>query len=348
MKLDFVRCVRMTGSDPEVFMTDAAGQLVPAWQVLPHREAQNSRLYYDGFAAEFTTQPATCHLAAVKNVGEGLRRAHRAAQAKGLKLTARNTWEIPAETMAGFQEELIQLGCNPSFNAYDMEGDIRRPARELRWRSAGGHVHVDLTRATYNPATARYDKAGVWHSPDQLREAVKMCDAVIGVMAVSLAASFDDPARRRFYGLPGEFRLPVYGLEYRTLSNYWLIHPVLAHLTLDMTRMAVNMGLAGLRAAMGVREEDVVNCIRFCDVPLARKLLTESPAYLAILQRCYGWTKSSRNPDCIKKTMSMILNGLESYVDDPHDFAGNWAMDAEKPFVPRGKDSRFHCSVFDI
>ena len=313
------RVVRRTGTDPEVFLVDAAGELVPAWTVMPHR-SQNPRMYWDGFAAEFTTEPQGCHVNEVWEIAYGLQRLHAHAKEKGLRLTTRNTWDVPAKHF-DVPEDFIQLGCEPSFNAYKLRGDIEHPPQQLRVRSAGGHVHL-AANERYSLDVDKFVTTGQ-HSPDQLAEAVRMCDALVGVVAVSLAASFDDPARRRYYGLPGEFRLPAYGVEYRTLSNFWLIHPTLAHLTLDLSRIAAEAGLAGLRQAFGVREDDVVGVILNCDVPKARKMIQETPAYLSVLNVRYG------NGQPTKLAYQMILNGLESWVKDPMDFAGNWNLNAD-------------------
>jgi len=47
--------------------------------------------------------------------------------------------------------------------------------------------------------------------------------------------------RRRYYGLPGEYRLPKHGLEYRTLSNFWLRAYPLYDLMSGLALLAISM-----------------------------------------------------------------------------------------------------------
>ena len=61
------------GTDPEVFAVDAKGQVIPAFEYLPEKkdalkimnksvlEPQIGTAFYDGFQAEFTIGPITCH-----------------------------------------------------------------------------------------------------------------------------------------------------------------------------------------------------------------------------------------------------------------------------------------------
>lgn len=47
--------------------------------------------------------------------------------------------------------------------------------------------------------------------------------------------------RRKLYGKAGEYRLPKHGLEYRTLSNYWLTAYPLMSFAFGMARLAVSL-----------------------------------------------------------------------------------------------------------
>jgi hypothetical protein len=47
--------------------------------------------------------------------------------------------------------------------------------------------------------------------------------------------------RRAIYGEPGRFRKQKHGAEYRSLSNFWLVHPEIAETIYDLTAIAVNV-----------------------------------------------------------------------------------------------------------
>ena len=96
------------------------------------------------------------------------------------------------------------LGCSADWNAYDHTLP-RTPfdAKQFgRKRFCGGHIHVG------------YDKSKV---PAHIM--AQFMDAVLGVPSVFLDKQGD---RRKYYGLAGLYREKPYGIEYRTLSNFWL------------------------------------------------------------------------------------------------------------------------------
>src|SRR6185312_10610088 len=99
------------------------------------------------------------------------------------------------------------LGCSPDLDAYGSnDGATVRKTLDIAQfgttRFAGGHLHVG------------YNKAKVpSHAMARLLDVL-----------VALPSLLRDKqgARRQYYGLPGLFRDKTYGIEYRTLSNYWI------------------------------------------------------------------------------------------------------------------------------
>jgi len=57
--------------------------------------------------------------------------------------------------------------------------------------------------------------------------------------------NLDEPVRREYYGLAGEYRLPPHGLEYRSLSCAWIFHPKAAATILDLARRVVVYATSG-------------------------------------------------------------------------------------------------------
>jgi hypothetical protein len=49
----------------------------------------------------------------------------------------------------------------------------------------------------------------------------------------------EDDQRKNVYGTPGRFRLKPYGVEYRSLSNYWIKDGYLIDMVLNGTKKAV-------------------------------------------------------------------------------------------------------------
>ncbi len=146
-------------------------------------------------------------------------------------------------------------------------------------------------------------------------------DAILGVAGVSLFAKFDDPRRRQMYGLAGEYRLPPHGLEYRTLSNAWLFHPVIANIIFDLARSVFVFGDKGLMRYWKTSEEETIRVINTCDVKGARAILKNNELILKkiIKARAYNTNK-------IDYIYGAIMNGMESIVNDPTDIVGNWDL----------------------
>lgn len=99
-------------------------------------------------------------------------------------------------------EECFKSGCVFDTDAYTMK---RNPIVKFvdNRRFGGGHIHVS------------YNNPNKWTSS----EIVKWLDLILGTQAVVLD---EDETRKKIYGTPGRFRGKEYGLEYRSLSNFWL------------------------------------------------------------------------------------------------------------------------------
>ena len=65
----------------------------------------------------------------------------------------------------------------------------------------------------------------------------KLLDSTLGSMFTLLDP---DIKRKKMYGQAGAIRFKPYGIEYRTLSNYWLSHPHYIKTVFDTAKMMVN------------------------------------------------------------------------------------------------------------
>lgn len=94
-------------------------------------------------------------------------------------------------------------GCEPDFDVWNE--CINEPAdlSATNLRSAGGHISIG------------------WDNPTQEQQIdmVKAMDATVGLESVLLD---NDTERKKLYGKAGCFRFREYGIEYRSLSNFWI------------------------------------------------------------------------------------------------------------------------------
>lgn len=304
------------GSDPEIFAVDEKGTLIPAFEYLSDKKT-NPHEYWDGFQAEIAPNAQGCLAYHVDSIQARLSAVHGLLKAKFPKgkLTAQNVIEVPADILTNGKDEHVVLGCDPSENAYGLCGMPVDDGRKLPIRFAGGHIHFGIGKALASNEPVR-------------QRMMESLDAIMGVAAVSMAANIDKPVRRQYYGLPGEFRLPPHGLEYRTLSNFWLCSPAITHLVIDLAREAVKIGFVGVNNLIEADMDAVRACIVEHDVDLARKIIKANRnLYSGLLTYLYRTYRSRVAPeDATKYALQAIEGGVETVVKDPMDVAGNWHL----------------------
>ena len=171
---------------------------------------------------------------------------------------------------------------------------------------------------------------------------VKALDAIIGVMCVSMFDKYDDPRRRRLYGLAGEYRLPKHGLEYRTLSNAWMFHPFITNIVFDVARKAKHFGLKGLMRFWRTPEDEIIKIINTNDVTGARKSMRKNKDIIeTIIRTCYegnitSYSKPGEAKERVEAACKMVwkafYEGMDSVIKNPTDIESNWELDknAEK------------------
>lgn len=109
-------------------------------------------------------------------------------------------------------EQALVFGCEPDFNAYTFSQNVKPNSPDANLRSAGGHIHIGYENST------PYD-ADVYTPDEQRSNIIKALDLFIGVPSVIMEP---DNKRKELYGKAGAFRPKPYGVEYRTISNFYL------------------------------------------------------------------------------------------------------------------------------
>lgn len=199
------------GCDPEMFLADAAGALRSSIGLIGGSKYQPRPLdeLGDGFivsednvAVEFGVPPASTVdewndyiNSTVKYLEEKMQQFH------GLHFTKLSAAVFPAQELQ--HPDALVFGCEPDFNAWTGKVNPRPAAVDQALRSAGGHIHFGVELE---------EKAKI--------QLVKYADLFLGVPSVVLDQ--DGAERRQLYGKRGAYRIKSYGVEYRTLSNFWI------------------------------------------------------------------------------------------------------------------------------
>lgn len=230
------------GCDPELFFSKD-GRVLGADSVLPKEGIMamedgysigcNSKIIIDGVQAELNPEPSACRAnlgAAIVASFEKLK--NHVAGMKGVQLDFRQTIELDELDMEELSDDCKKFGCMPSRNSHK-GGKLGRIAVDptvYKYRSAGGHLHLG-----HNNSKPILDAFS-----DNVRM-INFLDLIVGNTCVLLDRDPGNIERRKVYGRAGEYRTPKHGLEYRTLSNFWLRSYVLFSLVTSLARHAINI-----------------------------------------------------------------------------------------------------------
>ncbi len=206
----------LIGADPELFAVNYLGDTISVHDILPGTKSAPLKvpkggIQVDGIAGEFNIDPARnrkeflFNIQHVRNLMDMLLKKRM----PGLTFKAKPTAWISKEYMSKLPITALSLGCEPDFNAYTEEVQVKPDETNL-FRTGAGHLHIGWTEGK-NP---------------QEKKHFKMCCNLTKELDFVLypqSRVWDKDTRRMdLYGKPGSFRPKPYGTEYRVLSNAWL------------------------------------------------------------------------------------------------------------------------------
>ncbi len=203
------------GADPEFFVQEkATGKVISAYGLIEGTKENpipmgNGSAQVDGMALEVNVKPATTTAEFIENKNSVINALQERLPDYNFLFIPQ--WDFGKEYMETVPVEAKVLGCTPDFNAYTMQANPI-PDAEVTFRTAAGHIHVGWT-----------DDMDVT-DPGHLEACsmlVKYLDRSLGVFNAYYEPS---NTRRSLYGAAGAFRPKKYGVEYRTLSNAWLLN----------------------------------------------------------------------------------------------------------------------------
>ncbi len=237
----------LIGADPEVFVRNGAGQLIsghifPCGTKENPKPVANGHVQNDGMALEFNVPPSASKKEFVRQTYAVIKDLNALVKATDstCKLTPIPVADFGAEYISSVPEEFSRLGCNPDYNAYT-EAPNPSPDAQMPFRTGSGHVHIGWT-SDKNTSSLEHFNVCV--------RLVKELDYYLGLP--SLLWDRDD-RRRELYGQAGAFRPKPYGLEYRVLSNAWLLKPEIAGFVFERAQMAAVSALQSARKPLHER-----------------------------------------------------------------------------------------------
>lgn len=244
------------GADPEFFFekrTPTGRQRIIGSDVIIPEEGlrrmyygkpQKSGFFRDGVQVELHPLPEGCRA----NMGNDIQdcfktlKKHLAANHPGVGVCFDRVVEIDKLSFEKLSPECRKLGCAPSKNLYDAKAGVGVDGATFRSRAAGGHIHIGLygypgqTEAESKRYPSWTDTVPHYHE-----RVVALMDVIVGNTCVLIDRDPGNVERRKVYGRAGEYRTPKHGVEYRTLSNFWLHAYPLMGLVMGLTRLAVSV-----------------------------------------------------------------------------------------------------------
>ena len=201
------------GADPELFIINPAGDFVSAAGMIPGDKAnpykvEGGAVQVDGMAAEFNIDPVTNYTDFKKNITK-VRKQLQDMLPKGYKLVATPTATFSQAEWDRSPEESKILGCSPDFDAWRKTVNPVPDSSDLV-RHAGGHLHIGWTEGA-DTSDGMYVQSSI--------DLIRQLDWFLATWSI---LKDSDNLRRSSYGKAGAMRFKPYGVEYRTLSNFWL------------------------------------------------------------------------------------------------------------------------------
>lgn len=230
-----VRPEVVLGADPEFFFENN-NRIVESAKVVPEKgiqvpflEERGSNIgtiIRDGFQGEFNLHPHTCR----ESFAHMVRSLFMKVKGMGYKVKLGAGYWVPDTMFADLTRASKEFGCVPSFNTYGEETE-KKDAATYMFRPAGGHIHLGV------------EFAG---ETTRIKRLVRVLDVLLGNSAVCVDQDELQVERRLNYGRAGEYRIKPYGVEYRTLSNFWLGNNRKLSFALGLARQAVTIEYHGL------------------------------------------------------------------------------------------------------
>jgi hypothetical protein len=221
------------GADPELFLINPDGKFISSIGLIGGSKArplpigEGCAVQEDNVAVEFNIAPATEVDKFVASCNYALEYLTKAAAEKGLLLSITASKTFDADQLDN--DRARTFGCEADFNAWTRRMNKMKKPANANLRSCGGHVHIG----------SDLDKI----------QLVRWCDVMLGLPSV---LEDDDTDRRSLYGAAGCFRPKSYGVEYRTLSNYWLKSEDMMKKVWERTQAAVARVASGRQLGDGM------------------------------------------------------------------------------------------------
>ena len=315
------------GCDPEFFFT-RNGKVIGSERIVPKDGilSPGGLTVIDGVQAELHPQQSTCRELLAHNIRACMFHIDQTTQGTDIVPDFSQVVEIEKTELDSLSDENKKFGCSSSMNNHKRGKDkvttIKADPLKYLKRSAGGHIHLGAQQNVYvlephggrqvpNPTHA------ILQSPAEL---VPVLDVLVGNTSVLLDKDPGNKERRKNYGKAGEYRLPDYGIEYRTLSNFWLRGIPLFSFVFGLARQAVNIVDQSTEKNPYRREllslvkmSDIKKAINNNDQELAARNFARIEDFILSIVKDDGYGFYPLMPETIQGFHKLVDDGIDHY-----------------------------------
>lgn len=180
-----------------------------------------------------------------------------------------------------------------------------------------------------NGSISLSDSAKVCINPAIL---IPLMDLFVGIPSVLIDRDPNASSRRMMYGKAGDFRYQPHGIEYRTLSNFWLKSYTLMHLFTGLGRTAFLIASNDINNKTEYSKHlfsiisinDIKKAINNNDYVMARDIFLKIESFL--LEISNGLENYFPiNKNTLKGFKQFVLTGYQNYIND--DIIKNWVKE---------------------
>lgn len=238
------------GSDPEVFLQNAAGKPISAigyinadkWHPMQIPDMPTGyTLQEDNVSLEYGIPPAATVEEFIGSINSVM--AKSLDYLPELSFSKMSCLIFPKDQM---EHPLAHIfGCEPDFNAWTMKENVKPQPTHAFMRTAGGHIHVETDQPPIS--------------------VIRRMDLFLGVPSILMD---NGEERKKMYGAAGAHRVKSYGVEYRTLSNFWIFEEKLIRWVWNNTQRALDCSFDVADYA-----DDIIKAINGNDKATAKKLV---------------------------------------------------------------------------
>jgi hypothetical protein len=190
-----------------MFLVDIYGDLKSAIGVVPGTKenpfkTKHGSVQHDNVSAELGVLPAKAAGVFSRNISSAIADLNEIISPHGLYYSKVASATFPASELN--TPEAQEFGCDRDYDAYDPKNPciVNKDGLDPGFRTAGGHVHIGHQTALEYPELT-----------------ILACDLFLGLPSIIMDK---DSKRRLLYGKASRYRIQPWGVEYRTLSNFWI------------------------------------------------------------------------------------------------------------------------------